>query len=121
MSFYDNLQDAVPRDEEITIFEADENGYYAYPRRGGRFDIVHAFNFQPPISNFDDYYSFMFVESLQGFFVFRQRIVENKEDQWRVYLELIPRERHCFFAEAWALHLKLRDVWSAQSGGCARE
>jgi hypothetical protein len=113
MAFFDNLQNAMQRDDEIVLFEASELGYYAYPRLGGRFDIMHAFNFQPPILNYDDYYSFMFVESLHGFFVFRQRVFENKEEPWRVFLELVPREPHCFFSDALSLHLKLRDVWAS--------
>ncbi len=108
MGFFDNLQEVISRDEEITIFEAGETGYYAYPRLGRRIDIQRAFNFQPPIDNFDDYYSFMFVESLQGFFLFRQRIVENKGETWRVFLEMTPREPRAFFNEAWVLWLSIQ-------------
>ncbi len=108
MDFFENLQNAVLRDDEITIFEAGENGYYAYLRLGRRIDIQRAFNFQPPIDNFDDYYSFMFVESLQGFFLFRQRVVENKSEPWHVFLEMTPRDPCVFYNQAWVLWLASR-------------
>lgn len=100
MDFFDNLTDAVQLEEEIGHFQADSLGYYAYLRRGGRIDIQRVFNFQPPIENFEDYYSFMFVESLQGFFLFRQRMFENKPRPWHVCLELKPTEPHLFFTQA---------------------
>jgi hypothetical protein len=109
MSFLDNLENAIHRDDEITLFDTSDKGYYAYTRRGDRFDITHAFNFQPPILNFDDYYAYMFVESLQGFFIFRQRIFENAEEHWEVFLELFPREPAGFFADAWSFHLELKE------------
>lgn len=108
MSIYDNIKNIIERDDEITLFDAGPDGYYAYLRSGARIDIKHAFNFQPAIDDFDDYFSFMFVESLQGFFLFRQRIVENKPRPWRVCFEIIPREQHCFFSEAWSLACRLR-------------
>ena len=80
MDFFDNLEDIILRDDEIALFDAGKNGYYAYLLPGDRIDIQHAFSFQPPIENFDDYFSYMFVESLQGFFVFRQRVLENEMD-----------------------------------------
>jgi hypothetical protein len=112
MDFLDNLQNAIYRDDEIVHFDAGENGYYAYTRPGARIDITHVFNFQPPIGDFGGFHSFMFVESLQGFFIFRQRIFENKEEPWRIYLELTPREPLCFFKDAVAFHARLRRLWS---------
>ncbi|MFA6449068.1 MAG: hypothetical protein WCX65_06370 [bacterium] len=109
MSFFKNLENAFQTEDEITLFDASDKGYYAYLRLGGRLDIIHAFNFQPPIENFDDYYSFMFVESLQGFFVLRQRIIENKERPWHIFLELAPREPAAFFSQACSLRQKLQD------------
>lgn len=115
MDFLDNLQNAFYRDEEIMTFEANTTGYYAYTRPGFRFDITHAFNFQPPIDNFDNYFSFMFVESLQGFFIFRQHVFENKEEPWCIYLELIPRAPHSFHKDAVAFHSYLQRVWENEA------
>ena len=114
MDFLNNIEDIIIRDDEITLFEAGKNGYYAYLRNGDRIDIMHVFNFQPPIENFDDYYSFMFVESLQGFFVLRQHVIENNPRSWRVYLELKPREACRFFQDAWRLVCSIRKQLSGQ-------
>jgi hypothetical protein len=108
MGFFKNLTDATQLEEEIIHFQADGSGYYAYPRRGGRIDILHAFNFQPPIENFDDYYSFMFVESIQGFFLLRQRMLENRPQPWHICLELKPAEPQLFFNQALNLAESLR-------------
>jgi len=108
MDFFDNIKDIIQLDDEIALFECGENGYYAYLRSGRRLDIQRVFNFQPPIENFDDYFSYMFVQSLQGFFLLRQRMLENRPLNWRVFLEFRAAEPHLLFDQAWELALSIR-------------
>lgn len=91
--------------EEITHFVADENGYYAIMRSGPRLDITAVFSMQPPIDDINDYYSFLFVETLFDFYVFRQRVYENRPREWEVMLRIRPVERTGFFALA-------QDYWN---------
>jgi hypothetical protein len=108
MGFWNNLKDAYFVNEEVIHFEAYREGYYAILRRGDRLDIQRIFHIQPPIVNENDYFAFMFAQTLFGFFLFRQRVVENKPQPWEVYMELIPESPHSFFVEAhslwWRIH-----------------
>jgi hypothetical protein len=85
------------RNEQITHFEAYGLGYYALLQNGQRLDFVRVESFQPPIANFDDYCSYLFVEAPSGFFILRQRIVENKLYPWELRLEIEAREPAHFF------------------------
>ncbi len=109
MDFIDNTIDVKWLDDEITLFDIDKNGYYAYLRSGDRLDIMHAFNFQPPIDNPLDFFSFMFVESLQGFFLLRQRILENRPLPWYTYMQFIPEKTTVFFQQAWQFSISVKE------------
>jgi hypothetical protein len=85
------------RSEQITHFEAYGQGYYALLQNGQRLDFVRVESFQPPIANFDDYCSYLFVEAQSGFYILRQRIVENKIYPWELHLEIEAREPAHFF------------------------
>jgi hypothetical protein len=108
MDFLDNLTDVFLVDEEVALFEASKLGYYAYLRRGGRLDIRQVFTCQPPIDDFNDYFSYMFVESLQGFFLLRHRMLENKPQPWTVFLALKPAEPLLLFRQAYEFSRELR-------------
>lgn len=85
------------RNEQITHFEAYGQGYYALLQNGQRLDFVRVESFQPPIANFDDYCSYLFVEAQSGFYILRQRIVENIVHPWELHLEIKAREPAHFF------------------------
>ena len=101
MRFLNNIKKVQFRDEEVIHFEASENGYYAILFRGERLDILHVFLLQPPIEDVDDYVSFMFVEVLQGFFLFRQKVIEGKTQPWDAWLEFKAFEPHSFYNDAY--------------------
>jgi len=102
MGFWRNITDAGPVGAEIVHFEAYEKGYYAILRRGDRLDIIHSLHLQPPVEDPGNYFAFMFVETLQGFFLLRQRVFENRPENWEVYLEITAAEPHRFFSDACA-------------------
>jgi len=108
MGFRSNLSDARTLCLEIVHFEAYPLGYYAILRRGDRIDIKRAFGFQPEIADPSDFHAFMFVETVQGFFVLRQHVVENRPRPWEVWLELVPENPAAFFAQAYAYWQKTR-------------
>ena len=109
MGFLDGIRDIRQFEWEAVHFEAYERGYYALLRRGDRLDIQRVFTIQPPIDDPDDYYAFMFAQTLQGFFVMRQRVIDGKTGNWEVFLEVIPEEPHRFFAAAQAHWCRIRD------------
>lgn len=89
-----------PRAEEVTHFEPYGRGYYALLRNGERLDITRVETFQPPIDDFDDYFTCMFIETQFSFFILRQRIVENRGQPWALFLEIKPHEPVHFFRRA---------------------
>lgn len=86
--------------EDVTHFITYEKGYYAILRGGRRLDIIRTHSFQPPIADFDDYFGYLFVQTHDGFFVLRQRILENRAGPWEAILELEPVETPDFFSRA---------------------
>jgi len=111
LSFFDNIQSAAARDEEVELFDILGSGYYAYLETGERLDIQRAFNFQPRIDDFNDYYSVMFAETPSAFFVFRQRVTEGKAAPWRAFLEIKTRRPSVFYAQACSLACRLRELY----------
>ncbi|MFC1474966.1 hypothetical protein ACFLQK_02865 [bacterium] len=102
MGFWNNLKDVKMLEEEVTHFEVYENGYYVLLRRGDRLDVTRAFNMQPPIENSDDYYSYLFAETQQGFFLMRLRVLGNVAQGWELYLEMTPEEPWRFYSDVYA-------------------
>jgi hypothetical protein len=94
------LESFIVLEEEVHLFEAYEHGYFALLQRGPRIDILRIFNFQPEICDFNDYPTYMFIESMQGFFIMRQDVREGRPGPWIVCAELHPRNPIAFFAAA---------------------
>lgn len=108
MGFYRNVKNARLINEEVTHFVAENNGYYAILRRGERLDITRVFHLQPPIENLEDYRACMFAETAQGFYLFTQRIVENKPQPWEALLRLEAVEPRLFYGQAQELWRRIR-------------
>ena len=91
------LKSIVAMDDDVTHFVVYEKGYYALLRTGRRLDITRIHAFQPGIDDFDDYFGYLFIESIDGFFIMRQRILENRAQMWVAVAELVPFETGDFF------------------------
>jgi hypothetical protein len=91
------VKSARPRSELVAHFEAYGRGYYALLKTGERLDFVRVESFQPPIEDFNDYFSYMFVQAHSGFYVLRQRIIENKIQPWEMHMEIEAYEPAHFF------------------------
>ena len=91
------LESSVPAQHDVTHFIPYDKGYYAILRNGARLDIVRIQAFQPPIENFEDYFSYLLIETLDSFFILRQRVLENRTLPWQTMLELRPVNPAGFF------------------------
>lgn len=73
-------------------------------RRG---DIIKCRPFQPEIRNHDNYASYLWVQTYQGYFVMRQRFVEQHACEWRVVREVeVDDAEPAFFDDAEARFLE---------------
>ena len=99
-----------PRAGEVTHFEPYALGYYALLHGGERLDIIRVETFQPPIDDFGDYFTCMFIETQFSFFILRQRIVENRAQPWTLFLEIEPHEPAHFFRRARHRCLEILDL-----------
>ncbi|MEW5946576.1 MAG: hypothetical protein AB1742_10300 [bacterium] len=100
-AFADCLDEIRNVSEPVTRFVAYDRGYYAILRNGARIDVIRAFAFQPDIKDFDDYRSYLLLQALQGFFLLRQSVRENRVSPWTVVCEIVPKDTAGFFS---ALH-----------------
>lgn len=85
---------------EVRHFVAYDRGYYAILRTGERFNITFIHTFQPAIADFDDYFTFLFIQTDVRFFILRQRILEGRAEGWESFVEVVPEERAGFFRRA---------------------
>ena len=95
-SFLDLVNNLEFKSDEVLKFVTYPKGYYALLRSGRRLDIIHALTFQPEITDFDDYYTFLLIHTAQGFFLLRQQVKENHVCPWFVLCEFTPKESHQF-------------------------
>lgn len=107
MAMFDDILRMTEEREAITHFVAYDKGYYAILDGGGRLDIVRVFNLQPPIENDDDYHAFMFVETFQGFYLLRQRVIAGKPKCWETWLRIEPEKPACFFNNVYSAWMEI--------------
>jgi len=87
------LEDPVPH------FVTNEHGYFAYADSGLSLTIVRAHSFQTPITDPENYPSYLWVESVNGFYLLRQEVLEGAPQPWVIVREVLPEEPHNFFYE----------------------
>ncbi|HXE71090.1 MAG TPA: hypothetical protein VNO81_00390 [Candidatus Nitrosotenuis sp.] len=83
--------DEWPLDEEVTRFLTDSERYVAFTASGMELRITRARAFQPPMEDPDDFPTFMWTETLEGYFLMRQHIVQNHAQGWRLIRRILPR------------------------------
>ena len=77
------LRDAVYR------FVSTTHSYTAYCESGLRLDIARCRNILIPQPEPDDYWNFLWIQSLQGFFVLRQRVRVGVTEDWVLVGEVL--------------------------------
>lgn len=79
---------SIDNDVEIINF-VTEGGVYCFKtadRRRG--DIAKVRTLQPSVLNHDDYYSYMWVQAVQGYFLLRQQFLGGQAQEWRLIREI---------------------------------
>lgn len=94
-----DYETVVLEPDEVIQFVTHDLSYIAYTRTGRRLDITKSMSAQPAIVNPDDYFSYMWVKALQGYFLLRQRYVESVAEPWFVVRELKPETDFRFYEE----------------------
>ena len=90
------------RSLSVHRFFGSDSSYIAYCEENLRLDIAKCRNYLPAGIDPADYHHYMWVSSLQGFFVLRQRVRGRLSEEWTVIAELVPGEYHSsFFEEIW--------------------
>lgn len=94
----------------VCNFHSSPTAYVAFCQDNMRLDIAKCRNYLPPVIDPMDHCHYMWVQSLQGFFILRQQIREKVSDEWYVVAEVTPDEfSSYFFEEAWDLFPVLLD------------
>lgn len=83
--------------EEIVHWVCDGLGYCAFTSSGRGINIVRSASVQPAIASEADYFTYLWIESLQGFFLARQRMIESSGQGWWLVQELTPQSSYQFF------------------------
>ena len=90
---------SIANDVEVINFVM-ESGVYCFKtadRRRG--DIAKVRTLQPSVKNHSDYFSYMWVQAVQGYFVLRQRFVDGKAQEWRLIREIEVEDPELYFFE----------------------
>lgn len=88
-----------PCDIEVVTFVASEGAYYFVMGDCRRGDIIKCRTLQPAIVDLLDYSAYMWIKAYQGYFVLRQRFVDNHAQEWRVVAEVKVEEPDFDFFE----------------------
>lgn len=79
--------------EEVTGFDTSQYSYYGVTRRGFVFNILKVISIQPAITTPEDYFCYMWVHSVEGFLLLRQRFLNNMPGRWYAEVEIIPEHK----------------------------
>lgn len=85
--------------DEVVHWVYDDFGYHAFTSSGMTLNIIHSVSVQLPIERPEDYFTYLWLETLQGFYMARQRIVESAPQGWWLVRQLIPGNTYNFFQE----------------------
>jgi hypothetical protein len=77
----------------ILTFVVDANLYYFVASDGRRGDIVRCRTLQPPVVDENDYFYYLWAETIQGYFVLRQQFLEGQAQDWLLRAEVEVEER----------------------------
>lgn len=86
-------------DDPVTSFVTGELSYHA--RTEGRLgiDIVKCYTRTPEIEDPENYLSYMWVNSVQGYYVLEQAFEKGEPQDWRLIRQIIPEEPDIYFFE----------------------
>lgn len=77
-------------EDEVLRFITDATSYTARTRAGMELRILRAWSFQPPVEDENNFASFLWIQTLEGFFLLRQHLVGSQAMSWHILRRLIP-------------------------------
>lgn len=86
-----------PMEDEVFRFVTDHMNYSARTRSGMELRILKAWTYQPPVQDETNFATFMWVETVEGFFLMRQHLVFNQALPWHILRRVIPSPGHPYF------------------------
>ena len=91
-----------PRDTSVFRFLSSESSYIAYCDDNLRLDIAKCRNYVPANIRVEDHHHYMWVASIQGFYLLRQHVHGRINEDWRIIAEIIGEEYSALlFDEIW--------------------
>ena len=94
----------------VCNFHSSATAYVAFCQDNVRLDIAKCRSYLPPMIDLLDHCNYMWIQSLQGFFILRQQVRGRVSDEWYVIAEVEPDEfSSYFFEEMWDLFPILLD------------
>ncbi len=90
---------AEEMEREVVHWVTDPCGYFAYTADGAGLAIVRSLSIQLAIEDPLDYHTWLWLETVQGFFLARQRFVEFAPGGWWLVRRFEPGASEHFFHE----------------------
>ena len=84
----------------------DSGAYYFVACDGRRGDIIRCGTHQPRIGDPDNYFYYMWAETVQGFFLLRQHFVEGQAGPWSLLGEFEVEDPAPTFFETLSEHVR---------------
>lgn len=91
------VKEEIAMEEEIIDFYIEDGVYFAVSTSGRIFHIRKIVGIQPEIINEEEFFTYLWMETIEGFFLLRQQIKEGKVSKWTIEKEIIPFEYFNFF------------------------
>lgn len=91
--------------EEVKYFVHNKDSYYGVTRPGFVFDIIQGHSLQGPISDENDFHTYMWARCVSGFYLLRQRFLNGIGQEWFLEAEIIP------IGNSWQIFQRLREIF----------
>lgn len=91
------VKEEIRLQEEVTHFVTTSTSYHAVTITGRVLNIVRSRSLQPPITSEKGFTTFLWVEALEGFFLFSQQVVDQIPAGWILEKEIVPADPQGFF------------------------
>ena len=105
MNRTDNFE-LIPLGDPVLRFISTSESYSAYCQSGLRLDIARCRNILLDQEDPDDYWNFLWMQSLQGFFVVRQRVRVGVTEEWVLVGELFTSAPVSQFFDSFQEHFE---------------
>jgi hypothetical protein len=91
------VKEEIILEEEIIDFYIEDGVYFAISTSGRIFHIRKIVCIQPEILDEKEFFAYLWMEAIEGFFLLRQKIKEGKAEKWILEKEVVPFEYFNFF------------------------